>query len=412
MLIAELALLVLVAGAALLRAPGAGPAGGSAVVLAAVAIAGLRAAVVPRPPAFLAVTAALVLAALGLAIVAAVRADRSGSDRGRLTGPVLLLVGAIGLSAALVPTLAGAPPVVLVSALAGMAAAVGVLVAIGRWVRFPRDDRIPAPPGRERPAAGVILGSAAAALGPHFGVVVGGVVLAAWSGFLLNRRDGGSRVPVAPLLTLPLLAAWWLMATIAGPEGLGMATLPLVPLSPAAELMLAPVVLVAAWATAGLWPLHRQVPGGLLAVAGALLVTRVVVPAMPDGLEHWRALAMPLVVVGLWHAALSDRPAGLAVGMAWIGLLGGTPSGKRGAVLLLAAALVLELGRRDGRLRRSRTVWVLVAVAASLGGVLAVEAGLRTEVVYTVAGAAALVSALAGRQAMMASVRSTTEASG
>jgi hypothetical protein len=33
-------------------------------------------------------------------------------------------------------------------------------------------------------------------------------------------------------------------------------------------------------------------------------------------------------------------------------------------------------------------------------------------VVYTVAGAAALVSALAGRQAMMASVRSTTEASG
>ncbi len=300
----------------------------------------------------------------------------------------------------------------MVSALAGVAAVGGVLIAIGRWVRFPKDDRVPAPRGRERTAAGVILGSAAAALGPHFGVVVGGVVLAAWSGFLLNRRDGGSRVPVAPLLTLPLLAAWWLMATIAGPDGLGMATLPLVPLSPAAERMLAPVVLVAAWATSGLWPLHRQVPGGLLAVAGALLVTRVVVPAMPDGLEHWRALAMPLVVAGLWHAALSERPAGLAVGMAWIGLLGGTAAGKRGAALLLAAALVLELGRLDERLLRSRPARVLVVVASSLGGLLAVEAGLRSEVVYTVVGAAALVSALAARQAITASVRSTTEPSG
>jgi hypothetical protein len=154
------------------------------------------------------------------------------------------------------------------------------------------------------------------------------------------------------------------------------------------------------------------VPGGLLAVAGALLVTGVVVPAMPDGLEQWRALAMPLVVAGLWHAALSHRPAGLAVGMAWIGLLGGTASGKRGAALLLAAALVLELGRLDQRFRRSRPVRVLVAVASSLGGLLAVEAGLRTEVIYTVVGTAALVSALAARQAITASVRSTTEPSG
>jgi hypothetical protein len=239
--------------------------------------------------------------------------------------------------------------------------------------------------------------------------VIGGVVLAAWSGFLLNRRDGGSHVPLAPLLTLPLLAAWWLMAAIAGPDGLGVAALPLVPLSPAAERMLAPVVLVAAWATSGLWPLHRQMPGGLLAVAGALLVTRVVLPAMPDGLEHWRPLAMPLVVAGLWHAGLSRRPASLAVGLAWIGLLGGTASGKRGAVLLLAAALVLELGRLDERLRHSRPARVLVAAASSLGGVLALEAGLRTEVVYTAAGAAALVSAIAAGQAMTASVRGTTE---
>jgi hypothetical protein len=121
---------------------------------------------------------------------------------------------------------------------------------------------------------------------------------------------------------------------------------------------------------------------------------------------------MPLVVAGLWHAALSARPASLAVGLAWIGLLGGTASGKRGAVLLLAAALVLELGRLDERLRHSRPARVLVAAASSLGGMLALEAGLRTEVVYTVAAAAALMSAMAAAQAMTASVRSTTEPRG
>ena len=267
---------------------------------------------------------------------------------------------------------------------------------------------------RRGATAGLLLGAAAAGLGPHLGVVVAGVILAAWSSHLLSRDEGGSRLPVAPVLSLPLLGAWWLMATIAGPEGLGIAGLPLVPLSPAAERLLAPVFLVAAWATAGLWPLHRQMTGPLAAPVGAILFVRILAPIMPDGVEHWRPLAMPLVILGLWHAALSGRWAGVAVGLAWIGLLGGAPGGWAGAGLLLGAALLIELRQGTDHPRTAGLASVAAALLAGIGGLLAVEAGLRVEVVYTVLGAAALVAAAGydSRTAMMASERSTIEPSG
>jgi hypothetical protein len=53
------------------------------------------------------------------------------------------------------------------------------------------------------------------------------------------------------------------------------------------------------------------------------------------------------------------------------------------------------------------------AIAAGIGGVLAAEAGLRAEVVYTVLAVVALVAAVGHgpRQAMTASERSTTDPS-
>jgi hypothetical protein len=199
-------------------------------------------------------------------------------------------------------------------------------------------------------------------------------------------------VPAAPILTLPLLGAWWLMATIAGPEGLRVGALPLLPMSPAAERLLAPVFLLAGWATAGLWPLHRQLDGALLAPAGAILLIRIVIPTMPDGLEHWRPLAMPLLAAGAWHAALSGRTPGLALALAWVGLLGLTPGGRLGAALLLAGALVVELGRLAPSSPARRFTMLASGVAAAIGGVLALEAGLRGEVVYTLLVVAALVA--------------------
>jgi hypothetical protein len=200
------------------------------------------------------------------------------------------------------------------------------------------------------------------------------------------------------MLTLLLLPAWWLLAAIAGPEGLAVGALPVLPISPAAEQLLAPILLVAAWSTAGLWPLHRQVPAALLAPVGALLLARVAVPAVPAGLEHWRPLAMPLIVLGIWHAALSGRLAAVAVGLAWVGLLGASRAGLTGAALLLAGALMLELATYSGKRFRSwkPAARVVSALVAGAGSLVAIESGLHAEVVYTVLAVGGVVVA-AGR---------------
>ena len=195
------------------------------------------------------------------------------------------------------------------------------------------------------------------------------MIVAGWAGYFLQRAAGGSRVPAAATLTLLLLPAWWLMATVAGAEGLSAGSLGVLPLSPAAERLLAPALLLAGWALAGLWPLHRQMPGPLTAPVGALLVARVAVPAVPEGLAHWQALAMPLVVAGVWHAALTRRWALIAVGLAWVGLLAPGGRGLTGAGLLLAAALLLELAEPIGGSDPSRaTLLRLVTGLAAAEG--------------------------------------------
>jgi hypothetical protein len=214
---------------------------------------------------------------------------------------------------------------------------------------------------------------------------------------------------MAPTLTLLLLPAWWLMATIAGPESLRTAARPMLPLSPAAERALAPALLLAGWALSGLWPLHRQQPGPLSAIVGALLVARVAMPAVPDGMDHWRPLAMPLVVAGLWHGALGGRLSAMLIGLAWTGLLAAAPEGCIGAGLLLAGALAVELpGLALGAPLRRAAVRIAAGSLAGWGALLVVTAQLQHEVVYTVLAVGGIVAALGRPQAMTASARSTT----
>jgi hypothetical protein len=385
-----------------------------AVVAAGLAIAGLRAAATPLPTAFVAVDGALIVVAAALAVAAAAWSWRHRERSWSVLAAASLLIGVVGVAAGPGWVVAGAPLLPLLGAVGVLAVAGYALYSAGRVVRFREDVRATAPPtGQYRAAVGLIAGTVAAGFGPDVGLVIIGVLIATWSAWALRRAAGGSRVPAAPVLTLPLLGAWWLMATIAGPEGLRVEALSLLPMSPTAERLLAPVFLLAGWATAGLWPLHRQVDGVLLAPAGAILLIRIVIPTMPDGLEHWRPLAMPLIAAGAWHAALSGRTPGLALAMAWVGLLGLMPGGRLGAALLLAVALVAELGRLASSSPARRFTLLASGVAAAIGGVLAVEAGLRGEVVYTVLVAAALVAAVghASGQAITASERSTPEPS-
>lgn len=356
-----------------------------AAVAAGLALAALRAAVTPLPPGFLAVDGALAVLAILLA-GSGLLALRRPREAAAAIAAASLAAGAVCLGWTARAVIATAPKVGLLVASAALAAIGAVLFLIGRLVRLPPPmDEAPRP----RPPAAVLAllaGGVAAAAGPHLSVVVVGAIVAASCGWLLERTAGGSRVPLAPLLTLLLLPAYWLIGTIAGPEGLALGTLPTLPISPAAERLLAPIFLVAAWATAGLWPLHRQVPAALVAPVGALLLVRVALPLVPAGLEHWRPLAMPVIVAGIWHAALSGRLTRVAVGVAWVGLLGASHEGRVGAALLFSGGLTRELLRHaGGRFGRwAPVVRVAAVLAAGAGALLAVESGLGAEVVYTV----------------------------
>lgn len=418
-------LLVLI-GAALLPASRARRAAGLAAAASGLALAGLAGAIAPfaePPPAallalpagFLAADAALLVLGAVLAVGSALVAVLDRRSAPTIAGATALAPGGILLAWGGGGLVTAAPARALVLAsLVEIGLGVGLLVA-GWYLRFapPADRDTPHPLAA---AVGLMLGALAAGFGPHVGLVVLGVIVAACAGHLLERAAGGPRLPLAPAATILLLPAWWLMATIAGPEGLGLRTLGAVPFSPAAERLLAIPLLVAAWAVAGLWPLHRQLPGALVAPVGAFLLARVALPAVPDGLEHWRPLAMPLVVVGIWHAALSGRLPRVAVGVAWIGLLAPGPLGLVGAAFLLASGLAVELLERTSALRAGRfapAAQAIPLVAFGWGALLAVGAGLRGEVVYTALAVGGLV-ALCGRpwpQAITASAPSTTSPS-
>jgi len=414
--------LLILIGAAVLPAFRARRAAGLAAAVSGLALAGLAGPGAPLaipgasqiadlPAGFLAADAALLVIGAVLALGAALVAV---ADRRSVTtiaaavslglGGMLLLRGGIGLVAA-----ASARGMVL-AALIEVALGVGLLV-VGWYVRFsPAPDR--GAPHPRVAIAGLIVGTLAAAVGAHASVVLLGVIAAIWSGHMLERSAGGSHLPIAPVVALLLLPGWWLLGTIAGPEGLGLTSLSDLPVSPAAERLLAIPLALVGWTAAGLWPLHRQLPGSLVAPAGAFLMARLVLVAVPAGVDHWRPLAMPIVVAGAWHAALSGRLPRVAVGMAWVGLLAPQGGGLVGASFLLAAGLAVELVERVSALRAGRfapAAQAIPLVTFGWGALLAVGAALQGEVVYTVAAVAALV-ALCGRpypQATTASVPST-----
>jgi hypothetical protein len=246
-----------------------------------------------------------------------------------------------------------------------------------------------------------VLAAAAGAVAAagHIAVLITGAIVTAWSAWL--ALPPSSRPwPVVPLTASLLLAAGlWLVTTIAGSEGLSLAAVPWLPLSPPAERLLAAWLLGAAWAFSGLWPLRQPVDGVLTAPVGASLIVRLGAPAAAAGLEHWRAAAVPLVLLGLWHAAVTRRLTALAIGGAFLGVASVRPAGVSGAGWLLACAAGLELQRllsAETARRLEPVVRMLLAFAAAWGAQQVLTAGLETEVVYSVFAAIAAVFGLNG----------------
>jgi hypothetical protein len=366
------------------------------------------------------------------ALALALGALRAGGGPGRLPGDfaavelALLLVGAAVLAAAAIPTARagwrGSAAVALLAAgvllllsdlralvqaatVGGSAAALGVVSGIAglAWVaggvvlrRWP-----PADAGRHGAidrrwiacaTAGVLLAS----VGPHVLLIFGGAVLAAVAvGAEALGRRGFSAAAVVAISVAALGTAAWLLAAIAGDQGLAVAALADLPLSPAAETLLAPLLLLAAWSVAGLWPLPRSPLTGLAGLAGLLLMVRVAAPALPEGLDHWRPLAYPVLGVGLWQAVVSRRWPAALIGGALFALIAGSAGGPVAAWCFGAGALGAGIGER---LAGREATWLscLAALAAGVGALPATAAGLQGEVVYTtltVAGVAVLLAA-------------------
>jgi hypothetical protein len=375
--------------------------------------AGSPPGVEPAPPVrlgqgFLVVNAGLLLVGSGLVCVALLRSPR---ERLRAWARLLGALGIVLLGPVMIAfPRAGGPPRALASAI-GLAL-VGAAVTVGaRAIVSSGPARVvarllaPAPlapvffpwPGARRTIPVIVACLIATLAGSHVVAIFSGVIVATWAAWLAFHPPGTRPLPVAPTLTLLLLPACWLLATIAGPVGLRVAVLPQVPLSPAAELLLTPALLLAGWATAGLWPLQAQLPGALLAPAGALLLARVAHPVVPGGLEYWRPLAVPLLVLGLWNAAAWGRWPLVLAGTSVLAVAAGTPVSITPWAALLAAGLALEF-REAMKLSPRQAIVVRAAIWAPVtwSGVRVLEAVLRGEVVYTTLGVVVLALIVAG----------------
>ena len=243
---------------------------------------------------------------------------------------------------------------------------------------------------RARPAisAAFIMGALGVVLGPHTGLVFAGLMVAAAAEHLARRIRGEAAIPWLPVVTLALFPIWWLLATIAGPVGLGVASLGDVPLSPRAEILLALPLALVAWSCLGLWPAHRLFRGGLLAPLGVALWLRVARPAMADGLDHWQPLLMPLGVLGVWGGALSGRTSAALNALAFVALASDAGVSLAATLLLMAAALALGASRAPAasvaaRRLGERLAWAIAVLALPL----LLEAGFRRQVTYTLAAA-------------------------
>lgn len=395
-------------------------AGAFAAVPGVVAIAPLAARLgeLALSPVFVGVNVGLMLLAAavvgGIGLRAVSDEDAALPRAAGLTAAVL----AIAALALLLPLLrvAGLAAALAAGGIAGTVALVRVAVqevgwTLGRaaaslWSPRPgpvRRRRAPGGAGRAAAVAAAIGGLAVLTV-PHALVVVGAALVVAVAAHVAARAVGqGPAVPVLPLVALALVPFAWLLATIAGPVGLSLGVLPNAPLSPPAQALLVPLLIVGAWPFLGLWPLHRWVPGPMLAPVSGALLLRVGVPALGAGIEHLQPALFAAGAAALWHAALTRRAAGVlsALGfVAFAATAGGSfvaPDARIAAAVLFAgafAAAALErlfateagAGVWPGAVRRtafvaSRAV-VLAAAVAAQG---AISAGLRVEVVLTVA---------------------------
>ncbi len=366
------------------------------------------------PPSFVAMNSGLLLLGAILGILAGFRSLREWTVGATLSrAAAILSLATSGLLLGVAVVLVGFESVWRAGLVAGGVALIawaghlgGRAGHLGRWIRWiderwldrPRPleiSRSSGSAGDGKLLALVCLGGIGAIWGRHLAVVLLGAVIAAVSADRLDRGRDPGRFPTVSLLMLSLAPFAWLLTTIAGPTGLSLSALGEAPISQAAEILLLPPLALSAWGLIGLWPLHGLVPGPILAPIGWALLARLGLGLVPEGVAHWRPVLFPLAAIGIWHGAVSRRPAAAIAGLGVIGVLTGVEPGSRAGIGLLCVAAGMAAARRF-RFPSKTMPWLSALVVLPAWAVLqALIGGLQTEAVYSViawAGAAAALS--------------------
>jgi hypothetical protein len=334
---------------------------------------------------------------------AAVSWTRAKAIHDRVSG-LIALVGAGAIVMAALPLLAIAGWSHALAAAVALGAALSIL-GVGLFLlatRLSQSERSGGPEpgslfsrtGRGPRYAFLGLGAILALAGPHLHLVIVGAITAALAAYLIARGARRLPLPVFPAVATGALAfVAYYLDVIAGPTGLALAVLPEAPLSPAAQGYLVPALALGAAGFFGFWPFTALTAGTWLAPVGTALLLRIGAESLPLGMEGWRTVAIPLGVIGAWGAALGHRPLALASAGAWMACFAAAAGGEAAAWLLaLLPVLGVHLVARPDALARSGRPLIRSAVlvtVGTLGGMLALDALLRTEVVYAVLAAAA-----------------------
>jgi hypothetical protein len=192
-----------------------------------------------------------------------------------------------------------------------------------------------------------------------------------------------------PLALVPLIAAaialssaFGLLFTLLGPLGMQLGALAQGPVSPAAERVLALLIIGSALVIAGVPPLDRM-PWGLgLAPLAAILLGRLVVPVFPEGLVLWQAPAVLILALALSWASATGRWTRACVATGLLGLCSGERNGVIAGVVLVLWGWLVETGvafaaRRGGS--PSQRWGGVLALPAVLAALPALTASLRVQ---------------------------------
>jgi hypothetical protein len=242
-----------------------------------------------------------------------------------------------------------------------------------------------------------LAGALLALLAPNLPLLVLGVLLALIAGTIWEVQAGvGSRRPLGALLSgVTLLVASGMLLQVAGDTPLALDRMVDGPFSQAFQVMLAPLVALAAWPLVRLWPLHGTRSGPAAALAGAAILVRLLSPILPDGIDHWQPVLYGLLAVGAWYGAVVRNDALLGSSIAAIGLMSGQVEAGWGGIAVLTAAIVLQVLARSTRSHPAALIaGRIFLIAASLAVVPMLLGGLHAEVAFTVAVMAGAITGL------------------